>query len=50
MSDAGEISSDLFTVKSDVKIAAPLFESLFTAAVENLTSELKNKIIIELKH
>ena len=45
-----EVSSDLFTVKSDVKIAAPLFESLFTAAVENLTNELKNKIINELKH
>ena len=45
-----EVNSDLFTTKSSVKIAAPLFENLFTSTVENLTSELKNKIINELKH
>ncbi len=45
-----EVNSDLFTTKSSVKIAAPLIENLFTSTVENLTSELKNKIINELKH
>ena len=45
-----EINSDLFTTKSGVKVAAPLFENLFTSIVENLTNELKNKIINELKH
>ena len=45
-----EINSDLFTAKSKVKIATPLFKTQFTKTVEDLTSELKNKIINELKH